>query len=203
MNPNEEHNEEQELKEMAPTLFGIHKVPEDGRGGLSAPNGYFDNLASRIQDRVQETTPEKESLFSRIFKKKVVWALPVVAAITAVVWISVRGNDVVEDPVLAEEWFREGVVVNDMDDMTVNELVEEITTTSIEEEEVNLLDAASEDVLLASLDEDEFFEDFFETDFEVEDDEQASVELTEEDLESIENYFSADADDFDLGIIVE
>ena len=61
MDKKQHSNEEEELKNIAPALFGMKK--EDQK----APDGYFDTFHTRLQDKI--TAPEKQSVFARIFAR--------------------------------------------------------------------------------------------------------------------------------------
>jgi hypothetical protein len=195
MNSKEEYREDEELRQNAPTLFGINKTASGSKGGLTAPDGYFDDLASRIQDKIKEEPSAPESKVISLFnQKKLVWLIPAAACIAVIFWIQ---NNYLDNERSAEHFLVEKIIIDDLEEMTVDDMVEEFTSFTLEEEDPNLLDDDDEDLLLAALDDDDFFDDFYSGASEYEEDEQASMELTEAEFESIESYFSGDSDDFD------
>jgi hypothetical protein len=203
----EDNISEEELANNAPLLFGIDKASlNKGKGGLSAPDEYFDTLSSRIQDKIQAELPVgiKNSLISRIFKRKIIWAIPIMAGIVTVIFILNQPNNGVEVAEVPDSF--ESIQFDDLDEMLVDELVEEFVAFSFEDEDLNLLEEENETNLLASLDSDTEFENFFDTEFDEFWDEasaQPEESFNEADLQMIEDYFSDESTDFDFDVLTE
>ena len=66
MNKENENIENKELMKMAPTLFGMKKV-----NNLKAPKGYFSNLASKVELKIDNEVPDSyfENLADKVIDK--------------------------------------------------------------------------------------------------------------------------------------
>jgi len=203
----EDNISDEELANSAPLLFGIDKSTlEKGKGGLSAPDDYFDTLSSRIQDKIQAETPvqAEASLIARIFKRKIIWAIPIMAGIVTTIFIYNQPDKTAELADVPDSYAE--IEFDNLDEMHVDELVEEFSAFTLEDEDLNLLAEEGENSLLASLDTDTEFEDFFDLDnddFWDEGSAQPEENFTEDDLQMIEDYFSDESAEFDFDVLTE
>jgi len=203
----EDNISDEELANNAPLLFGIDKSTlQKGKGGLSAPDDYFDTLSSRIQDKIQAETPvqAEASLIARIFKRKIIWAIPIMAGIVTTIFIYNQPDKTAELADVPDSYAE--IEFDNLDGMHVDELVEEFSTFTLEDEDLNLLAEEGENSLLASLDTDTEFEDFFDSDnddFWDEGSAQPEENFTKDDLQMIEDYFSDESTEFDFDVLTE
>ncbi len=211
MNPKNEHNE-LDLSKEAPTLSSLK--PKDSKGALEVPDGYFDNLSDRVMDRVRSSNDasdkDAQTVVRNIWpvKKIIGWSVPVAAAVAIFFWVS--GNeepsptDYSGEIALVEEL---NDIDMDVEDLTAKEMFDEFTSSSLEEEEdLTLLDDVDSEMLVASLDSDDMFDEFFEDDFSDligEEQSSGSEDYTEQDIELIEDYFSDGEDAFSFDILAE
>jgi len=190
MAPKEKYSEKEELEKLAPTLFSIEKKHLG-----KTPDGYFDELPIRIQDAVAEN---EKRLWTRVTsllfnKRSISFAIPMIAVFFGIYWGITQFKD--QNMTASNDIYESDFI--DVEELTVSEIIDELTAFTIEEEEVSLLDSKNEKDLLAALDNDIFFDDFFE---EVD---KKSPSTTKEDVmefEDLENYFTSNAFDLDIGI---
>jgi len=191
MAPDEKYSDKEELEKLAPTLFGIEKK-HIGK----TPDGYFDELPMRIQDSIAENSNGLWShITSLLFNKRSIsYAIPAIAVFFGIYWGITQLED--QNTTASNDIYESDFV--DVEGLTVSEVIDEFTAFTIEEEEISLLDFENENHLLAALDNDVFFDDFFEAV-----DEKAPSASDEDvvEIEDLENYFTSNA--FDLGIGIE
>lgn len=82
------HNDDENLKQEAPFLFGLKKEEP-----FAAPDGYFEKFQSHLADKIH--APKKSSFFDWILKP-VVWAPAMVLLITGSIFLF-RGENTNEN----------------------------------------------------------------------------------------------------------
>ena len=178
MDINEEHNDREELEKMAPTLFGLKK---DRLGNV--PDGYFDELPQRMQEAISSKENTKWQ-WSNMFKTKrnISYALTTLALVFGIYWVvdnqnqfNRNNNDLVHHEFI------------ELENMTVSDIIDELSGFSIESEEISLLDTTANNNFLATLDHDYYFDDFYNSI----DEEPSSNYDDEFYLEELESYFGS------------
>ena len=187
MASNEKYSDKEELEELAPTLFGIEKK-QLGK----APDGYFDELPGRIQDAIVENDNEIwNRVASLLFNKRSIsFAIPAIAVFFGIYWGITQLDD--QNMTASNDIFESDFV--DVEELTVSEVIDEFTAFTIEEEEISLLDFENEKDLLAALDNDIFFDDFFEA---VDKKPPSTPEEDVMEFEDLENYFAGNSFNLD------
>ena len=186
MKTSEEQKGEDKLKKLAPTLFSIPKPT-----GPSAPNGYFDQLANQVQERIIKPKRRHFSDLFFAFKKKHI-AIGFASIVIGTFVLITSQN---RHPLMASDIFTDTAFV-EMEDMSTSAIIDELISFSIEEEAINLLDHGDEKLVLASLDNDQLFNDFFNSEAI---NEEVLSNGNKNELEIIESYFQSQ--DFDLSFI--
>jgi hypothetical protein len=187
MAPNEKYSDKEELEELAPTLFGIEKKHLG-----KTPDGYFDELPNRIQDAIAEKDNGLWSRVSLFFfnKRSISFAIPAIAVFFGIYWGITQLEN--QNMTASNDIYESDFV--DVEELTVSEVIDEFTAFTIEEEEISLLDFEIEKDLLAALDNDIFFDDFYEAV------DKKTPPTSAEDVmefEDLENYFTSNSFDLD------
>lgn len=186
MESTEEHEENEGLKKLAPTLFSIHKPTRP-----SVPNNYFDHLTSHIQERITKQTKSPFlNLFLKFKKKHIAIGF---ASLSIGAFILIKSQN--SHSLIASDIFTDTAFV-EIEDMSTSAIIDELISFSLEEEAINLLDHADENLVLAALDNDELFNDFFNSEAM---NEELLSSANNNELEMIESYFRSQ--EFDLNFI--
>ena len=137
MNKENENIENKELMKMAPTLFGMKKV-----NNLKAPKGYFSNLASKVELKIDNEVPDSyfENLADKVIdkiKKEETKVIPIQKRSIALI-ISVAASVAaifIIGFLLNENSFEQPIITNNtyLGDLTSTELNEAMDYKELEE----------------------------------------------------------------------
>ena len=120
-------NEDEELKNLAPTLAALEK-----KSLAKAPKDYFEALPGKIQDRIIAEQPR--SMWARLSKLiPLKFALPVAAAIALLFFLLPKDVAVSEDGVLFASAFTDEELVDELGDDFIYELEDETFNYVIEQ----------------------------------------------------------------------
>lgn len=137
------HNEDGDLKNSAPHLFGMEK-----QNPFSTPDGYFDELSSKVINRVAEEKQVRQPVWRFIFQPKIAIAASVVAIGLTVATKFVFFNNVdVKEAVTTEELFAD-LSDEDLEGLTDELFMEDVLTEVVHEERVPFENIEDEEAII-------------------------------------------------------
>lgn len=140
---NMQHSENQELENSAPRLFGMKR-----ENPFSTPEGYFDDLSSRVISRIAEEKQVKQTVWRSIFQPRTAIAASLLAIGLAVATKYVFFNQTEpKETATAEELFAQ-LSEDDLEGLSDELFMEDVLTEVVHEERIPFENLDDEEAII-------------------------------------------------------